>query len=175
MSTPTAGLPTAWNRAQFINAIKFAMQMGSPNQLAGANPDYNRVTFVIPQTAKAGAADFPDPGGVPYDIHAPIVTPAVDLEVTLTDVAVEWEARASATREEGVARFDRGRATLYVFGVTADGTGTSEYDQILGATHAMISGIRYNLNFEGPILSLFDVDVHRIYAEAVDEALNWER
>ena len=116
---------------------------------------------------------YTDFTGTPYDLNTHYHDATYRYQ-TLENVAVEWEARQSASRYNGMGDIDRSRATFYVFGTTAvEGVGVPDILAIEGATHAMISGVKYKLEFSGPVAGLFDVDIHQIFAEAEDETIDW--
>lgn len=145
------GTPTGF-ASTFRSAVKFAMQMGSPN----ATED--KVTFFWRPNKEYSHEDIIDN---PYDWTN---TPTTDVEIApvQVDCAVEFgRVAGNVTVGNAVGDFDSTRATLTLLDV--------DYDLVRGAHLCTIGGDLYVLEYAQP-LALFVVDVWQIHCVAIDES-----
>lgn len=152
MATPTQGIPAGFDASAFRNAVKFAMQMGSPTSTP------QKVTFqwrVLKEYAKEDVIDRP------YDWTSNPTSTTAHTDVVV-DCAVEFgRVAGNITERNPVGDFDSVRAIITVLDV--------DYVLIAGADYVSIGGDQYVIEYVQP-MALFDVDVYQIHAVAVDES-----
>lgn len=147
-----AGSDPRFNEAQFRDAIKFAMKMGTPEDTE------KRATFRW-TTVKTYATQ--DPSGRPYSWSS-VPTATVAHDDVQIDCAVEFIPRPSGGRDTPLGSFDVSRAVITILDV--------DYAEIAGADEVLIDGNTYDIQFEGKPDGLFGVTIHTIYADARDES-----
>lgn len=147
--------------AEFRDAIKFAMKMGTPN------PTPNRATF---QWDVERTYDIEDPNGNPYSWDKVPVSELVYSDIQV-DVAVEFVSRSTLSGLTPIAEFDTPRAVLTVLDEdwalvleTDTATPRPAPDRVLLGTNT------YNLDYIAPDIALFDVNVYQVYCSAIDES-----
>ena len=146
-----------FNAAQFRDAIKFAMRMGTPN------PEENRATFRWDVERTYSEADG---SGNPYSWTATADSETSYDEVQ-ADVAVEFVTRSTLSNGNPIAEFDTPRAVITVLDVDwdiiIDGGSRPAPDQVI------LGGNTYNMDFIAPDIGLFDVNVYQLHCSAIDE------
>ena len=151
----------AFNAAEFRSAIRFAMQMGTPETQS------DRVSF---QWADENTYTFSDTKGNPYDwTDSPTTTTsAVDVPISLTvAAAVEFFDAKSSSGETAMGDFDIGTLRITLLDVDY----ASIIDQNLGLPDTVIvDGNTYTVDYFGPPVGLFDVTVYTAFASARDES-----
>lgn len=152
MATPTQGIPAGFSASTFRNAIKFAMQMGSPNSTS------EKVTFKWVVQKEYAQEDVIDR---PYDWTSTPTSTVTHADV-IVDCAVEFgRVAGNITDRNPVGDFDSVRATITVL--------DEDFALVDGADLVSIGGDSYVIEYVQP-LALFDVDVYQIHAVAVDES-----
>lgn len=141
-----------FNEAQFRDAIKFAMKMGTP-EAVNLRPTFRWTT--VKTFTKA------DSGGKPWTKNAtPIATESrPDVQI---DCAVEFVTRSTLSGGTAIGDFDTPRAKLTVLDV--------DYASIEGADQVILGGNTYKVDFVAPPDGLFGVTVYYIHCSAVDES-----
>lgn len=152
-----AGTNAGFDAAGFRQAIRDTMIMGLPNTVA-ARPTFRWRT--------ERAYWNPDPGGNTYDFTAVPTSETViaDLQVPC---AVEFTSAGAAGDTTVVGQFDTTRIKVTLLdeewrALLARGGRTP--DEIIH------SGNTYIVEYQEPVVALFDVDVHTIHASARDES-----
>ena len=144
-----AGNNTGFDPAAFRTGIKFAMQMGAPNSVS------DRVTFVW-RPAKTFSKT--DPAGNPYDWSASPTTTETHADVVV-DVAVTDLGRPTP-EHTAVGAIDAQKISLTLLDV--------DYEQVVGAQEVRWGGKTFQIDYVMPPIALFSVDIHTIFATAVD-------
>lgn len=148
-----AGTNSSFDAAAFRDAIRSAMRMGAPGQVA------DRATF---RWRPVRTYSRPDSAGLPYNFNSNPVTEVVKADVVLQEVAIEFTARPAGTRDTAVGQFDTSSVVLTLL--------DDQYELVEGANEVLIGGNTYVVNFVAPPMALFEVDVYQIYCEARDES-----
>lgn len=134
----------------FRNVIKGSMQMGLPNSVK------ERPTFIWPQEV---SVSNPSSTGKPYDFNTPAqsVNPVKEVQI---DCAVEYIDRMP--NGTAIGQFETPRVKITVMDV--------DYPRVEGATHVLLGGNKYTINFTAPPMGLFAVTVYQIHCQAEDES-----
>lgn len=145
-----AGFPSA----TFVDAIKQTMKMGIPED------EDERLTWHW----AAETDDVVSPTGAPYEWDQgpgdPVVTtPSRSVQV---DYALEFATRSTANDTLLLGTFNDPTATVTLV--------DSDYQQIKDADYCTIGTSRYEILFHGPVVAMFDADIHTVYIQAHDEA-----
>jgi hypothetical protein len=163
---PNLGIPVGFDGEGFRNAIKFAMQMGTPT-LPDGSPDPDKRPIFIKKVAAriykdAAGNVIPPPrvdrDGRPFD-------PTIQVEesrpdpITDADCAVEVD-RADAD-ELPVGNFRPTKAVVTLLDV--------DYERVKDCRELVYNGDRYVYGYEPENNGLFDVGVHTMIYYAVDE------
>jgi hypothetical protein len=157
---PALGFVVDFPTDLFNNAIKFAMQMGTPNE------ESKRVTFVFSGNGstywKNGTELSPPPAldldGHPYD---PEVEVRKTADVTLqVDCAVEVK-EVLPRPEDPVGTFQHTELTVTLL--------EAEYQQVVGCKAVTYNGDRYVYSFEPTNYGLFDANVHQMVFTSEDD------
>lgn len=155
-----AGSDTRFNAAKFRNGIRFATQMGFPED--------SSKQFTWHWTPKRTYAR-PDSGGFPLEWKAIEVTSEVDVTDLIVDVAVSFKALGSATRIGGTAAgiFDVASITATLLDedfatILAHGSGNLPDE-------ATVEGTVYVVQIWKPPVGLFDVTIYQAILQATDE------
>lgn len=148
-----AGTNANFDATAFRDAIHQAMIMGSPNVTG------NKATFRWSAVRTYSKADA---GGKPYDFGATPVTETLHADVVLDKVAVEFSARPAGSRDSAIGEFDTSRAVLTLL--------DDEQALVAGANEVLLGGNTYEVQFVGPPVALFEVDVYSWFLEARDES-----
>lgn len=146
-----AGTNSGFNSAQFREAIRFAMQMGTPNKPS------EKATF---QWAANKEFATPDVSNRPYNWTATPVVENLHPDVQVL-CAVEFSGSASGSGTE-MGTFERTSAVLTLL--------DQEYEKVKGANRVLLGGNRYEIMFTAPPTGLFDVTVYSIHCQAIDES-----
>lgn len=147
-----AGSDPRFNADQFVEAIKFAMQMGAPPS------ESRRLTFHWdPVNTFVNAA----PSGLPYGVAQSTATSETHADVQI-DCAIDWTPGSSAGVSSGtpIGRFDRARMVITIVG--------DDYDDVQGADTCSLDGKIYDIE-EVHVDGLFTVPVYTLVAIARDE------
>jgi hypothetical protein len=158
---PTLGFPTAFDKTGFEHAIRFAMQMGTPNDPDRAPVFIKKVTtltYFEGSTEVAASSLRLDRDGRPLNPNIR-VQKAADQSVTV-DCAIEV-ARADAD-ELPVGSF---RPTKVIATLLDD-----DYALIDGCRELRYNGDTYIYGYEPEAYGLFDAGVHTIVFYALDES-----
>lgn len=147
-----AGQNPAFNAEEFRSGIRFAMQMGAPSASA------ERATFRWKVTKQF---DIADPANRPYNWTAPPDTVSSHPDVQV-DCAVEFTSRASSSGGASVGRFNSAQAVITVL--------DEDFVKIVGASHVLLGGNLYSIDYIAPPEGLFDVTVYTLFASALDES-----
>jgi len=148
-----AGTDPNFSAAEFRDAIRFAMKMGSP----GAEED--KATFRWNPSRTFSTAD---PAGQPYDWTSVPASDSTPPDVVTDLVAVEFTGRPQASGITSMGTFDPSGVTLTIL--------DEDYEDVKTANEVLLGGNTYVIRFHAPPTGLFDATVHTIYAEAVDES-----
>ena len=150
-----AGNNASFSAVAFRDAIKFAMNMGTPQEVV------QRVLFRWSPRRTFSSQDSE---------HNPFVWTAVPSSEVVNsgvevDCAVEFVDSREMTSSVGLFHLTRVMVTLldvdYVKIIDGEG---------FRADLLTINGNEYEVKFEPPPVGLFDVTVHQIYAVARDES-----
>lgn len=150
-----AGEYSGFSASQFRTAIKFAMNMGKPDDVN------QRVSFAWSVRRTFAAADE---GENPFDWTAipatEIAPPGVEI-----DCAVEFVEQPTLLSNAG--KFTNSKIVVTIL----DTDYTSIFDDAgVRADLIIADGNTYEVEFESPPMGLFDVTVHQIHARARDES-----
>lgn len=127
---------------EFRNALRFAMDMGAPNDAA------QRATFYFPKTVTATGPT--DASGAPYSPDAAVTRAQSKPPVT---VSCAIEDAAGSADETRIGRFGDGIIiTLF----------DEEFAQVTGFEFVGYRGLRYDYDRELLGSSLGSVDIHRL-------------
>jgi len=155
---PALGISATFDPTTFRNAIRFAMQMGSPPDPA------RRATFIFPSAGKsyvkngsAVANPRTDRDGVPLDPE--IRTVEIPGGEVLVDCAIEIQPADADELPVGSFRPTKAVVTLL----------DEEFAQVNGCKELRYNGDRYAYGYETEGLGLFDVGVHVLTFYALDE------
>lgn len=131
--------------------MHFVMQMATPTQVN------ERVTFKWNVEKTYAHAD---PAGRPYAWNQTpsVVTAHDDVQV---DCVIEFSARPAGSRDTPFGQFDTSRAVISLL--------DDDFPTIQGANTAVINGNTYDIQFVGPAITLFDMDMYQLFCEARDE------
>lgn len=144
-----AGSNPAFNPATFRTQIKNTMVMGSPNATA------DKVTFRW-KAVKTFSREDEDAN--PYDWSASPVTSSQHADVKV-DVAVELQGTAP-TEFVSAGELNSQKIILTLLDV--------DFVQIEGANFVLWGQKLFHIDFVAPPFALFSVNVHQIFATAVD-------
>lgn len=155
-----AGTDSRFNAAQFRSAIKFAMQMGFPNETE------KQITWEW-TTERTYLKN--DSGGYPYEWDQSEVTSTTAITPMIVDCAVKFQPQGSTTRVGGTELGIFDTANMVVTMLDTD------YDLLLahGTTFpdkATVDNAIYIVQLIGPPFALFEVNVYEIYLQAIDES-----
>jgi len=148
-----AGSDPRFPYAKFREAILFAMRMANPNTSA------EEATFIW-ETENTFAR--PDASGRPFVWEDAPVTSVTESTPTHVDCIVEFVARVSQEQQTSVGEFTPSRVVVYLFG--------EEYAIVKNAVRVKVGGNTYKIKSVGATISLFEMDMYPIYAEALDES-----
>lgn len=161
MVTPDSslGISASFDSVQFRNAVKFAMQMGSPPEAD------KQVVFIKKATSQTYWKDDVqvmnprlDRDRLPLDPE--IEVRAADDEEIQVDCAIEI-TRADAD-EIAVGSFRPTKAVVTLLDV--------DYEQVVGAQEIRYNGDIYRFGYEPEGLGLFDVGVNTMIFYSVQES-----
>lgn len=152
MDLPNDSRASAFNEDEFRDAIRFAMNMGLPDN------DSMRPTFRWKVDRTNAIAD---PAGDPY-VWSEVPTAIVTHDDVQVPVAVEFTARKSAAEGGPFGEIDVSRVTLTLL--------DEDFDQIAGADQVILTGNTYDIAMVAPAQGLFGVTVWTVYGNAVDES-----
>jgi hypothetical protein len=156
---PALGISADFDADQFRNAIRFAMQMGTP-------PDVDKQpVFVFKPTGRSywknsvqlGSAPRLDRDGKPLD--PTIEVRVVEAATKRVDCAVEI-IRADA-EELPVGTFRQTKAIVTLL--------DEQYEQVVGCTELVFDGDRYRFGYEPDGLGLFSVGINTMIFYPVEE------
>lgn len=142
---------SGFDAADFRAGISFAMTMGLPQDTS------ERATFHFRQTISYPLGTRLDSEGKPFDLT---IEPEVDgPEPVQIPCAVEF---FGAYGEEGpVGVFESARAIITIL--------DTNWPTVENAIEVTLGGDRYTIAYKEPPLGLFDVTIHRLRCEAIDE------
>jgi len=153
MAATTDPRGASFDGATFRDAIRFAMNMGLPNNVS------ERATFMWESVS---TYDIADPVGNPYDYNA-VPTHTTHHADTQVPVAVQFIQRGG--QGEVSTPFGEIDATHVILTVLDE-----DYQLIYTAQKVKLGGDVYKINFVAPPEGLFDVTVYNVYATAEDES-----
>lgn len=156
---PALGISADFDGLQFRQAIRFAMQMGTP-----PDPD-KQALFVFRPTSRTfwkngvelGSPPRLDRDGKPLD--PTIEVRRIEAATKRVDCAVEI-VRADA-EELPVGTFRQTKAVVTVL--------DEQYDEIRGCSEMVYNGDRYKYGYEPEGLGLFDVGINTMIFYPVEE------
>lgn len=150
----TSKFAAGFNSAVFTDAIKGAMKMGIPENPA------ERVIWCWHPTEPSS----PSPSGSPYEWdQAPgDPDPTLPERTLVVDYALEFQQRTQANTTTLVGTFNDPTCTVTLL--------DEDYQLIKDADYAVIGTSIYEILFHGPVVAMFDVDVHTMFLQAHDEA-----
>lgn len=141
-----AGSDTGFVAAEFREAIRFAMLMGSPNAIQ------EKATF---RWNKAHTFDPQDPARRPYHWNEAVVTDTTPPDVVLDHVAIEYHpSRTNAGTDVGSFVPLKADMTLL----------DQDFALVAGADQVIVGGNTW-LVVAITMQALFSVDVHTLYCE----------
>lgn len=143
--------------ALFRDAIRNTMKMGIPeDELARLTWHWNR----------AKSYTRPDTAGRPYEwTEEPTTNVSGNddgVDSLVVDYALEFSARPAGSAITQLGEMDTSRAVVTLL--------DADWQIVKTADYATIGNSRYRIQFEAPPMGLFEVTVHTVYLEAVDEA-----
>lgn len=167
MALPDAslGIPANFDADQFRAAIKFAMQMGAPNEPLRQISFIRKVggtRYYMPD----GTEVFPQEGDIKVDRDGKPLNPDIamvdeeDVEIT-ADCAVDLKP-VHDVGELPVGKFRPVKAEVTVLDV--------DYVKIAACREMKYNGDRYIYGYEPTDNGLFDVDIHTMIFYALDES-----
>lgn len=143
-----AGTDAGFDAGAFRTAIRFAMNMGSPNLTA------EKATF---RWTRQQTFNPQDPAHRPYNWTQTPATDTTPADVVLDEVAVEF-ATNRAGGGTAVGEFVPLRATVTLL--------DEEYAQVEGADMVLLGGHTYAISMT-TVVALFSVDVYQMFCERV--------
>jgi len=158
---PALGFNVAFPQETFENAIRFAMQMGTPNEEAkrptfifpGGGVTYWRDGVMLTQPPRV------DLDGHPYDPEIEVRRqPEVQLQV---DCAFEVK-EVTPRPEDPVGTFQHTQLVVTLL--------EAEYQQVQGCKAVTYNNDRYTYGFESEAYGLFGSDVHTIIFVSEDDS-----
>ena len=157
MATTTDPRASGFSAAAFKDAIRFAMNMGLPDDTA------ERITF---RWTPASTFTTSSPAGNPYDF-TDTPTSTFSAADVLVNAAVEFTSRASLGENTAIGSFENPRLIVTLL--------DDEFDTIVDGDlglpdKVLVGGNTYNIDFVAPPVGLFSVTVYQIHCTAVDEA-----
>lgn len=141
-----AGSDTGFVAAEFREAIRFAMRMGSPNAVQ------EKATF---RWLKSQTFDPQDPARRPYRWNDPVVSDTTPADVTLDEVAVEYHPSRTQSGTD-VGTFVPLKADMTLL--------DEEYALIAGADAVLLGGSTWRV-IAVTQQAMFSVDVFTLYCE----------
>lgn len=155
-----AGSDTRFNAAKFRNGIRFAMQMGFPEDTSKQ--------FTWHWTTKRTYLK-PDSGGFPLEFKQSQIDTQVDVDDLVVDVAVSYTQTTSASRIGGteLGVFDVASITATLLD-TDYATLLDHGDDVL-PDQATVDGNLYIVQNWRPPVGLFEVTIYQANLQAVDE------
>lgn len=158
---PALGFVVDFPTDLFNNAIKFAMQMGTPIEEA------KRVTFLFSgngSTYWKDGVELTTPPAVDLDGHP--YDPEIEMRRSedvrvQVDCAVEIED-VIPDREEPVGTFQQTKLTITLL--------EAEYQQVKGCKAVEYNGDRYVYGFDPVNYGLFDANVHQMIFMSEDDS-----
>lgn len=136
-----------FDQAGFEDGIRTAMQMAQPNETADVP-----IFYFLGTTSSTSPTDG---RGVPFDPDATVTTVAPD---PVTDVLCAMEFGVGTDRDTRLGRLDESQLTITFL--------DDEYQQIKGADHMTVGGMRYDFDsYDGPY-ALFTSSVWITYWNA---------
>lgn len=152
MASTTDPRGASFNSDEFRDAIRFAMNMGLPE-----NED-ERIIF---KWNVVKTYDNPDPAGKPYFWNQ-----SSDTTTTHADVSVPAAVEFFHNKSSGKAGTPFGEIdSPYIIATLLD----EDYENVRGAEIIEIDGSTYMVNFVAPPMGLFDTTIYQIFATAEDE------
>lgn len=143
---------SGFNPATFRDGITFAMNMGMANNAA------DKVTFYFERVRTYPLGTALDENGDPYD--ASIAPTETEPTPVVIPVAVEF---APATTDElPVGVLQHTKLTLTIL--------DTNWPDVEDAIEVGIGDDRYIIEYEKPVIGMFDVDVHQLVCFAKDES-----
>ena len=136
---------------QFRNAITSSMEMGL------ADAEEERIAFVWD-----GAKTYEYGGDVPYDLTDQPLSTQVEPDEVYVTCAVEFIPRSGAGIGNAFGDLQDPRVVVTVLDVV--------YPSVATANAVKINGVRYEIDYLGPPVGLFDVTIYQFYCSALDEA-----
>lgn len=146
-----AGQNTSFNPQTFRDGILFAMNMGMPNTVQ------DQCTFYFKSTRSFPPGTALDDNGEPYDVSVVVVE--VNPDPVIVPVAVEFDKAENSELPAGVLRHTKVTLTIL----------DTYWPQVADAIEVSLGQDRYFIEYEKPVLGLFDVDVHQLVCFARDE------
>jgi len=146
-----AGTNNQFNPTTFRDGILFAMNMGMPNNVA------EQCTFYFKSTRSFPPGTALDDNGEPYDVSVAVVE--VEPTPVIVPVAVEFDKAEASELPAGVLRHTKVTLTIL----------DTYWPQVSSAIEISLGRDRYFIEYEKPVLGLFDVDVHQLVCYAKDE------
>lgn len=156
-----AGTDRRFNATRFREGIKFAMQMGFPDQTA------QQITWRWTTERTFSKADS---GGNPYTWASSQVTDTTVLTDLIVDCAVKFQPVGAGTRVAGTAIGTFDQSTVEVTMLDTDWDLLMAHSDDRLPNQAVIDDNIYHVLFVGPPLGLFDVTVYQLFLAAVDES-----
>jgi len=146
-----AGTDPRFDSSQFRSAIHFVMQMAAPSD--------QPVTW---QWKKEVVYSSHDADGRPF-VWGDTPISVTDHPDVVVDCIVEFTAASTQQeRDTVVGHFDPGTIIITVL--------DDDIATIEGASHVVAGGNTYEIMYRSPSDQLFDVEIHYIYAKAIDQS-----
>lgn len=146
-----AGSNPGFNPSAFRTAIRFAMEMGTPQAVS------ERATFQWPVEKTFVVADTMNK---PYNWGAAPTSEVIKPDVQVL-CAVEFSGNG-AFDGTAMGDFEKATAALTLL--------DEEYEKVIGATRVLLGGNTYEVLYTAPPVGMFETTVYTIYCEAVDES-----
>lgn len=156
-----AGTDRRFDATKFRSAIKFAMEMGFPDEVSKQitwhwNPvrQYNKKL---------------DASGMPFDLSQGNVNSEADITPMIVDCAVKFQPTGTTTRVGGTALgiMDVANATATLLDV--DYNALRQHGEGKFPDKAVMDTDVYLVQLIGPPYGLFEVTIYDVYLQAIDE------
>ena len=151
MDLSTDPRASAFNAADFRDNIRFAMNLGLPND------EESRPIFRWTVLRSYGVSDT---GGNPYDFSEEPIETITHDDVSVP-AAVEFSA-GSVNNGTPVGDFVLVHAVITLL--------DEDYSLVDGADQVLLGGNTYKVQYVGPPLGLFDVTVYQVFCQSVGES-----
>ena len=156
-----AGTDSRFNATLFRDSVRFAMQMGFPQDSA------QQITW---RWTPNRSYLKPDSGGFPFEWAPAQIDTEVDVTDFIVTCAVEFKPTGGATRVGGTELGIMDVATAIVTLLDTDYDALLAHGNNIFPDLAVLDGNVYVPQIKGPPQGLFSVTVYSVYLQAIDES-----